>query len=236
MITSEINYWLIAYMVVGLIVAGIYYEAESGGLSFFFSVEVTPSRKKSVLFNGKSYNDVDVLLDDVEAYNKTLLFPSRTYDPQYMAWANETARIHWYLTKKLGMETNYESYSFKNMFGETIMSINYVMDYDYGRGKDSTSGRLYRNIGQSCSRCICINFTDAEDAVRQINSLVASEVITSINDNFEVLERFTGSFGSLSNAKVESIETLLAGKEIKYADKVIPILENLLKSLKGETN
>lgn len=214
----------------------IYVTPEGGGLDFVFSVEVTPSRKKSVLFNGKSYNDVDTLLSDVETYNNTLPFPSRTYDPMYMAWANETARIHWYLTQKLGMETNYESYSFKNLLGETIMSFSYKMDYDYNGERDLTSGRLFRSLDNNSNRWISSNFTDAEDAIKQINSLVTCEVITSIHNNFEVLERFSGSFSNLSEAKVESIQNILSGKTEKYTDKVIPILETLLKTLKGETD
>lgn len=33
MITSEINYWLVGYIIIGLIVAGLYYEAESKKVS-----------------------------------------------------------------------------------------------------------------------------------------------------------------------------------------------------------
>lgn len=62
----------------------IYYRPEGGGLGFLFSVEVTPSRKKSVVFNGKSYRNVDTLLVDVETFNKSLPYPPRTYDPMYM--------------------------------------------------------------------------------------------------------------------------------------------------------
>lgn len=122
------------------------------------------------------------------------------------------------------------------MYGESILAIDFLMDYDFKDNKDITSGKIFRSIGNSSAKFVSISFTDADDAVKHINSLVACELITSITGNFNVLDNLSSQFGNLSDASVNEVQSLLYNKQEKYTDKVIPILENLLKSLKGETN
>ena len=215
----------------------IYYRPEGGGLDYWFTIIAKPTMKKSVIFNDKSYTNIDTLLGDVEIFNKSLMFPSRCYDPMYMDWAREETKISWYL-RKLGMKLDGGGYSLKDVMGKEVIHLNFEMNYnnrwggDYKERKDSTAGYILRSYGDS--GWINLDFDNAEDAVAKINSLLSTQLITDINTDFDVLSKITGTFDSLKNANIESIELMLKGQKIKYRDKVLPILKQLVEAFESE--
>lgn len=216
----------------------VYCKPEGGGLNFLFTAIVPSSRKKTILFNGKEYKDVSVLLKDVETFNKTRMFPSYTYDPMYILSANETRKIHWYLTKKLGMKMGRESYRLYDDFGNVVFSLLYEMDCDRRFSptgdKNSTSGYIMHELKGSA--WVQTPFDNAEDAISKINTFIATEITNGIYARFKVMENMNGDFNPLDDAKITSIDLALKGQTISYKDSVIPVLEKLLKTLKNETD
>ena len=216
----------------------IYEKPVEGGLNFLFTAIVPSSRKKTILFNSKEYRDIDVLLKDVEAFNATRMFPSYTYDPTYILSANEEKKIHWYLTKKLGMEMGRESYHLYDDFGNVVFSLLYEMDcnkrFSPTGERNSTSGYIMHELKGSA--WVHTPFDNAEDAVSKIDTFMATEITNGIYARFKVIEKMNGNFNSLDDAKITSMDLALKGQTISYKDSVIPVLEKLLKTLKGETN
>ena len=214
----------------------VYIRPDGGGIDFYFTLIVPSSRKKSVLFNRKEYQDVDVLLKDVEAFNATRLFPSYTYDPMYVLSANETRKIHWYLTKKLGMEMGNESYHLYDDFGNVVFSLLYEMDsdkrFDRSGDENATSGYIMHELKGDA--WVQTSFSNAEDAVSKINTFMATEITNGIYARFKVIETMNGNFNPLDDAKITNMDLALRGQSISYKDSVIPVLEKLLKTLKGE--
>ena len=221
----------------------VYYRPEGGGLYFLCTLIAPNTRRKSVIFNDKEYDNIDTLLESVEEYNKTLMFPSRCYDPMYTVWAVESMKISWYLTEKLGMKMGKHdggigtSYYLNDNFGKTLFDISFNMDYEsqFKKDKDvnSSAGTMVKHFGNAY---LTMTFSDAEDAISQLNSVITAELISNINSSFNVLENFSGNFSSMDNAKITSVEMILQGREKSYKDVVIPILEKLLNTLKNETD
>jgi len=215
----------------------VYISPEGGGLDYFFSVTAKPTMKKSVIFNDKSYTDVDQLITDVTEYNKTLAFPSRCYDPMTLPYCNEERKIHWYLTNVIGMkmnwESNYSTYRLNNSMGDEIVCISFDMDYrtDGEKNKYSTSGRIVRGIHNAW---VSLSFSNAEEAVSQINSLVSTQLIVDVNSGIEVLTRLSDSFSSLKDAEIQNIDMILSGQKEKYRDKVLPILRQLIEKFESD--
>lgn len=216
----------------------VYTKYDAGGIDYVCSLVINPKKKKCVTFNEKVYCDEEELLKDVEQYNSTLTFPPRMYDPMFTLWAREQSKIHWYLTEVLKFKPNDSNgYSLRNMYGEVLFSLNFEMDSmnRYARTNDDTgSGMLIRRL--SNGSWINSKFTDAEDAISQINTLVLSEIASNINNDMDTLLSLTGSgvlskFSSMTEARVDNFQSFLNGQTEKYADKVLPLLKQLVTTL-----
>ena len=217
----------------------IYKSNSGGGADYYFTIDAPLSRKKSVLFNGKEYNDVETLLKAVDEFNDSRPFPAHTYDPVSTRCYNEQLKIHWYLVNKLGLSWNFstgDTYSMLNAMGEKMFSLNFEMDYNKRGGradKNSMSGTIIRHMRDNKMSFITIPFDNAEQAVRKINSLIASELVINVNINLNVLENLSGMFDKLEDARMGDIDTMFNGKTKMYRDKIIPVLEELLVALKS---
>ena len=208
---------------------------DGGGMNHVFTMTVKPSSKKSVEFNRKRYTDVKILLADVEEYNKTLPFPAKLYDPNMRSSYIDEARIVWYLTEKLGLKANVDNvYEVCNMYNEPIMhfSVKPKHWYDEEEKPKDNIGMIIRTIGQGS--WISMGYTSAEDAIMQINSLIASEATINAMKSIDLIKNLDGGFSSLDDAKISSWQAWLSGNENKYKNTLIPVLEKLLNTLKNE--
>lgn len=218
----------------------VYAQPEGGGIDFLCSLTIKPTAKKSVIFNDKTYKDIDTLFADMDAFNKTRLFPSFCYDPMKYPHANEECKIDWYLRTKLGMtvhwNNNLDTYCLRNATGDEIFRISYEMDYHRKNSneKDVISGYLMRDLGGSS--WVKLDFKDAEDAVSMINSFLSIQIVTDLNRHFDVLSKLSGSFNSLKDANIVSIENFLSGRKEDYREKVLPILKELISKFESDVD
>lgn len=219
----------------------VYANDDKCGRQFVCRVIVSNTAKKSVIYNGAKYTNTDKLINDVKKFNDSLFFPADCYDPNLRKSYKEEQKINWYLTKVLKMKHGSwedgvrDKYVMQNVYGDPILTISYRMDYNYEDNEENTgSGLIYR--GLNGGSFISQAFKDAKEAVNIINTIIGVESIVNLNNSMEALTNLKGGFDDMKNVKVETIETVLYGGGQKYKDKVIPILENLLKKLKENSD
>ena len=215
----------------------VYANDDKCGRQFVCRVIVSNTAKKSVIYNGVKYTNTEKWINEVNKFNDSLFFPADCYDPNFRKSCKEEQKINWYLTKVLKMKRGSwedgarDEYIMRNVYGDPILTISYRMDYNYGANEEDTgSGLIYS--GLNGGSFISPTFKDAEEAVNIINTIIGVESIVNLNNSMEVLTNLKGGFDDMKNVKVETFETVLYGGGQKYKDKVIPILENLLKKLK----
>lgn len=217
----------------------VYLHPDNGELDFICSVISKSSRQKSVVFDNKSYGNVDELIGAVTTYNNTLMFPSKFYDPATIGSVNADRKIDWYLSKKLGMDRyddlyHYQNnnYLLKNAYGEKIISVKYEMDYSsHNDDKNATSGTIYHIIDDNSF--IDVSFSDAEDAVKKLNSLLATDAFLSLKPLIDLCDKFDTKFSNMDGATINKVTNVLGIESNSYKEKIIPILEKILSELKN---
>lgn len=210
----------------------VYEAPDGGGLDFKFGVFVKKGNKKIVIFNGAEYTEVDKLLQDVEKYNLTLMFPSHLYDPNYRKDYINRARIAWYLDEVLKFEFSDhmwkhrgEVHQKKGVYNEEVTNIQFEVD-------ENGSGTIYRSIGGSS--WIEMKFETVVDAIKAINGILIPEVSVRVGDCIDLMEKISRYGLSLDNA--EAIKVNYSTLEVLHMDfkkKAIEMMEEALKKLKA---
>lgn len=199
---------------------------------FIFCVNCVVRDKSCVLFNGVKYYNVDKLLDAVSEYNKSLFFPAECYYPDGNVSYCEEQKIDWYLSHVLGFsrgECGYgylSKYVFKDKFGKVLTSILFEVE------KDKTCGNITKSFGDGS--CV-IPFSNAEDAIKKINSLISCDCGILLSDSVSVLKNISGGFGSVGDSKINTISNILKGIEgVPAKEVLIDMLESVLLVLKED--
>lgn len=214
----------------------VYEETDENPMRFFFKVVKVGDSKKSILFNNQKYNNVNKLLEAVNEYNATLQFPCWLYDNFMRKSFSEEQKIDWYLTEVLGFKKSNDvwgendAYEYTDIYGGKIMELRFEMNRSDSNNYEETNGKI-------CKRAklgwIYTKFDDASDAVKIINSLFNAEAALLIKNLVDSLGKSNGGFSDMKDAEMGTIESIINGTQVKYADFIIPKLEELLSALKG---
>ena len=206
-----------------------------------YIASVIKTDNKHLEYNGKSYSDTESLIKDITEYNGTLQFPADYYNPDYRLWASVDMKINWYLSSYLGMtrHTNGVSYDtneyvLRDSLGDLITSISYNVYHDNSdNGRTEGSGTITKTT--SDGKWISTPFKDAEDAVRQINTFMCSDMLMKGKMAFDMLDKVRGNFSDMKDAKVYDKNDLFRSimNPDSFKEKIIPILEDLLSKLKA---
>ncbi|WQJ53596.1 MAG: hypothetical protein [Wendovervirus sonii] len=160
---------------------------------FFASVYYKNSK---VVFNGKSYKDVDILKSDIDEFNKTLKYPLPYYNPILAPTAKVGMAINEYLIKS-GFKTsskNYEmTYVLTDIFKQNIIELDYNMSKN-----DDESGTIYYYLPHG--GCIHSDFNGIDEAISTINSLIETKCLTDIANEISILDKIS------DNRKYDSIK------------------------------
>ena len=215
----------------------IYDAPDQGGLYFMFEVGSSPSSKKYVTFNGNKYSDVDELLKDAEEYRNKLFFPSEYYDPNNRHSFNTFDAIKWYL-RSLGFEYD-KDFTHVNLSDTYVMydkdkqplmhiTVNEISRHD----DDNIQGSLTKTLNKGSF--IKADFTSREQAVGIINTMVGTDATVNLKKMTDCLDNIKGDFDALDEAKIYDKNSFFTGITRSAKDDMIPVLEDLLTSLKKE--
>lgn len=190
--------------------------------------------KGRLYFNSKCYYDnIQAMLDSINEYVKTLKHPSYYYDPNmrraYLAEMVIDAymkSIGFVRGKSKGYEIN-GAYVFNDIYGNPILELSIVFDVKYD-DTDNENGSIYRIIDRF--NCVRSTFTNTDECIAQINSLVEAELLTNTVNALNTLEKIS----SARNYNFEMMKVTGALSVEKYGNyraKVKEMLETALKNI-----
>ena len=124
------------------------------------------------VFNDKKYTDFDLMVSDIEDYNKTLPFNCEFYNPSFRTNYFIELCLNEYLTN-IGFTREMNSYKLKDIDGKTLCIITFEV-------KDDTyNGSISRVIPDSSS-WMCADFKGIDDAISVVNSLVSYALLGNL--------------------------------------------------------
>lgn len=194
------------------------YDVDSkNGIVYRFTVSKTPSGNKTVIFNGEKYKDTKNLLDAVDKYNSNLEWPYYTYDPMLNENYRNECRIDSYLRGVLKMESNgYNKYIIKDTYGNALLTINVFFKQEQG----------FVSMALSDGRYVDSKFSNAEEGVKAINSILMISLLGSINNSLKLLKNIKpNKLSDGSNIKVTSIKSWLKVEEKTFLETIDPLMD-----------
>lgn len=209
----------------------VYIRSEGQYIKYLCGVNAKPSRKDSVLFNGKPYRNMDEFLSAVESFNQSRLFPAEYYDPGYTKEYITEGKVAWYLIDKLGFKPGRDvnghmrTYIKKDLYGQPISSIGLDINEDGG-------GRIVRTT--TANSWMSNDFTDALDAVAKINGILILELASNVCKSLDALTQINAASITVTGITKTSVDGNLNVFKEDYQDKIVSELETILTKLKGE--
>ena len=194
-------------------------------MHYICDVDIDPANKKTVMWRGKEYTDVEVLMTEVFAYNDTRDFPAWTYDPQFAANYNNGSKIWWYLTKKLNFKDDKNDCYYIGNFDDSPLKCFVEISWN----DSSPIAVSYKIFGQTFYQ----SFDDVKELCESVSSMLTLAVSDHVATTFELTRNFPDDIvcGKLDNIKEFNMNNF----EVKSAkDKLVAHLENILSRLKSE--
>lgn len=210
----------------------VYTRSEGQYIKYLCGVNTKPSRKESVLFNGKAYRSISDLLSAVDLFNQHRMFPPEYYDPGYTKEYITEGKVSWYLTDKLGfkpsrdMNGHMRTYVKKDLYGQLISSIGLDVDKD-------GSGRIVRMT--TANSWMSNDFTDALDAVAKINGILILELASNVSKSLDALTQINAASIKVTGVTKTVVDGSLNVFKEDYQDKIVRELETILDKLKNDT-
>lgn len=178
---------------------------------------------------------VDSLKRTIDEYIKTLPYPSCFYNPQFRKHVFIELCVNDYL-KRLGFDS-IGGYSGSQTFvlqgynpfkkGEDYITLTFkVVD-------DTTNGVV--SMVNGSLNWMEMSFTNLDEAIGAINSLVKPVLLSSIAFSINKFDNISDMMSNLNGAEDNTIDVKTAKVYVSDAkEKVIKMLEDTLKILKGE--
>lgn len=192
------------------------------------------SKRGVATFNGVNYRNIDDLELAVIHWADSLPFHSDYYDESYRVGVKEEYCICDYL-KQLGFER-------KNLYygsGDTYVLTNGnaidnkpFLDLTIKHTEDTTGGVIYQHI--DTYKFISFNYSDLDDAIDKINSLVGPEVLMSMSSLMNIAGMVDMKYIKLDNFKHTTILKNLDTTTLDLKELVIQKLEETLNKLKAK--
>ena len=184
-----------------------------------------------IVFNNKTYNDVDSLDKALREWEQSLAWPVDTYNPMIRHRANLESRIIWYLTEKLGFKhTIDDSWNVKytrNVGPNCNISFSIERPHDL----DDETVTLISYYGGTYYRSEVEN---AADAINVISTIVRESVLQMSSDMVDLLSIVPDTEVPNIEAYRNSSKNFFGIEKIDFKTRMIFLLENELKKLKGE--
>ena len=171
----------------------------------------------------------------IDEYIKTLPYPSCFYNPQFKKSVFVELCVNDYL-KRLGFES-IGGYSGSQTFvlqgynpfkkGEDYITLSFkVID-------DTTNGMV--SMVNGSLNWMEVSFTNLDEAIGAINSLVKPVLLSSVAFSINKFDNISDMMSNLNGAEDNTIDVKTAKVYVSDAkEKVIKMLEDTLKMLKGE--
>ena len=178
---------------------------------------------------------VDCLKRTIDEYIKTLPYPSCFYNPQFKKSVFVELCVNDYL-KRLGFES-IGGYSGSQTFvlqgynpfkkGEDYITLSFKV-------VDNTTNGVVSMVNGSLN-WMEMSFTNLDEAIGAINSLVKPVLLSSVAFSINKFDNISDMMSNLNGAEDNTIDVKTAKVYVSDAkEKVIKMLEDTLKMLKGE--
>ena len=201
--------------------------------TYIATVSIEKGEKSKVTYNGKEYKvgDIDTLIEDFRAYNKTLPFPANTYNPALRLSARVEMQIGWHL-RTIGFKYVNEWKGDKGYFlydsnMKTIMGLDFVVE-------DEGNGTIFM-FTDSTYNFISCKFKTAEEAMSIINSFVVANLAMIADKCIETIGMCGTRLSPLSDATEHdmknTISAILGTNTKRYIDTIYPMLKKLVNKI-----
>lgn len=184
-----------------------------------------------IVFDNKTYNDVDSLDKALREWEQSLAWPVDTYNPMIRHRANLESRIIWYLTEKLGFKYIIDD-SWNAKYTRTVgPNCNISFSIERPRDLDDETVTLISYYGGTYYRSEVEN---SVDAINVISTIVRECVLQMSSDMVDLLSLVPDTEVPNIEAYRNSNKNFFGIEKIDFKSMMISILENELKKLKGE--
>lgn len=180
-------------------IADLYIKNKDIGAHFIGSVSPQLKRLKPVgyYFNGKLYEKIDVLLADIEKYNKKLPFPIWTDDPLYNKLAKHQRKVGWYLQNVLGFEYDYNGfqsdvYEKKGPDDESLSRIHIIYNEKWDTIAENISGKVIRYFHDGFAWKES-SFEGIDECIASINGMIEPNFLVGIVDRIDTINGMTNA-------------------------------------------
>lgn len=210
-------------------------RCENCGIVYLGSATAEIRKGKVVYtFMDNEYGNVAELVDAFEKHNATLPYPSPCYDPMYRNAARVEMKVDYYLNDVLGLERCMDKgicYFVKNPYKVELIRICVELS-DEDNDAGGFKGEITRSMGFSSYRSV--KFSTEEEFIDGANSIIASEMLCTAEMAVKVLDNRLGAtkFDNVEFTKIDmyTFRTYVTNEK----EHIIQLLENALKTLKGE--
>ena len=180
-----------------------------------------------VIFNGKTYNDLETLDNALVGWEKSLPYPVDTYCPMTRETYRTESRIVWYLTEKMGFErskSGWEADLYVRSIGpNSQLRFNVRQDLENEK-VDITSQFGGMTFTQSVD--------NAEDGIAVIDSIINSTVLMGAKDMIDIISACGEKVTTEVEAFIPTKENFFGIKKVSFKDLMIARLESILAQLK----
>lgn len=180
-----------------------------------------------VIFNGKTYNDLETLDNALVEWEKSLPYPVDTYCPMTRESYRTESRIIWHLTEKMGFErskSGWESGPYVRSIGpNSQLRFNVRQDLENEK-VDITSQFGGMTFTQSVD--------NAEDGIAVVDSIISSNVLMGAKDMVDIISACGEKVTTEVEAYVPTNENFFGIKKVNFKDLMIARLESILAQLK----
>lgn len=180
-----------------------------------------------VIFNGKTYSDLETLDNALVEWEKSLPYPVDTYCPMTRESYRTESRILWHLTEKMGFEASksgWEAGLYVRSVGPNSQ-LRFKVRQDLENEKvDITSQFGGMTFTQSVD--------NAEDGIAVIDSIINSSVLMEAKDMVDIISACGEKVTADVEAFIPTKENFFGIKQVSFKDLMIARLESILAQLK----
>lgn len=181
-----------------------------------------------MIFNEKSYSDLESLDKALVEWEKTLPYPVDTYCPMTRETHRVENRIIWYLTEKMGFERSKSGWD----VGVYVRSIGPNSQLHFNVRQDFENEKV--NItSQFGGMTFTQSVDNAEDGIAVIDSIVSGSVLMGAKDMVDIISACGEKVTTEVEAFIPTKENMFGIKQVSFKDLMISKLENILKQLKN---
>lgn len=188
-------------------------------------------RNGQAIFNGKHYKDVEILDKALREWEAILPWPVDTYNPMMRKGSVLEDRVAWYLTEKMKFNRVWGDWSTSYSYTKEI-GTNSSITFNLERSRiDDDKITISKQFGPYT---FIQEFTDADEAVAMIASLVRQDVLQMSSGMVEALSVCPDTDVPEIRAFVKTKSNIFGFEETDFKSVMISMLETELKRLKGE--